>query len=142
MQSIFRVSARAHLGVILMAKLSESHSNGEYTALRDVADVMSLSEGYLEEIAASLKAHHLVIGKTGPKGGYRLARNPKTISAEDILIALEGPVELVDCQTGTASCPVSHLCHSKHLWFFLQEHIRDALRQKTLADICAIRLSP
>lgn len=138
MQSLFRVSARAHLGLILMARLSESFSDGEHCSVRDIAGRMGVSEGYLEEIASALKGKELIVGKTGPRGGYRLARDPREITAEDILVALEGPVELVDCQTGSA-CPVSHLCSSKHLWSFLQENIQEALRAKSLADISTRR---
>jgi Rrf2 family protein len=106
----------------------------DYVSLRRIAERMHVSDGYLEEIAAALKSANLIQGRTGPKGGYRLARDPKKISAEDIVIAIEGPMELVECHGGGA-CPVEHLCSSKRLWDFLQKDVKASLKKRTLAEI-------
>ena len=130
----FRISERTHSGLILMTKLAEAHAGGAYVTLKEVAAPMMLSEGYLEEVAAGLKNAGLIKGRTGPKGGYLLTRDPKTITAEDIVTALEGPVAFVECQTG-AACPVQHACSSKSLWGTLQKKIVSSLRETTLASI-------
>lgn len=130
----FRISERTHSGLILMTKLAEAHETGAYVTLKEVAAPMMLSEAYLEEVAAGLKAGGLIQGRTGPKGGYVLTRDPAKITAEDIVTALEGPVAFVECQTG-AACPVQHACSSKSLWGALQKKIVTSLRETTLASI-------
>ena len=132
----FRISERTHSGLILMTKLAEAHASGERVTVKEVAASMLLSEGYLEEVAASLKSAGLIQGHTGPKGGYDLTRDPETITAEDIVTAIEGPVVLVECQTGTA-CPVEQACSSKTLWGTLQKSILESLRATRLADVIA-----
>ncbi len=135
MSGLFHVSARDHGALILMSSLAEVHASSVFVSLRDIAENMKLSQGYLEEVAASLKSAGLIEGKQGPNGGYRLTRAPGEISIADILTALEGPMELVDCQSKGAICPVSHKCSSKNVWKSLQQTISQSLESTTLASI-------
>ncbi|MFA5130313.1 MAG: Rrf2 family transcriptional regulator [Patescibacteria group bacterium] len=137
MQGFFRIPARLHLGLILMTELAMAHERQDARALslREVAERMKISEGFLEEIAASLKQAGLIVGVTGPKGGYRLAKPPDKITARDIVTAIEGPVHLVDCH-GEGTCPVENLCQSKNLWNFLRDAVDDSLKAKKLTDLC------
>lgn len=135
MSGLFRVSARDHSALILMSALAERFDDGGFARLGEIAGTMKLSQGYLEEIAAALRSGGLIEGKQGPNGGYRLTRPPKRISLADILTALEGPVELVDCQSSGAACPVRHRCSSKNVWNALQETIRSSLEKTTLAKV-------
>ncbi len=134
MPNLFHVSARDHGALILMTALAEAHATESYLSLQEIADRMRLSQGYLEEIARSLKTAGLIQGKQGPSGGYRLAKDPQAITLEAILVALEGPVELVDCQSSATGCPVSDRCVSKNVWNRLQETLQKTLREMTLAE--------
>lgn len=129
MHGFFRISSRLHLAFILMTELAKVDG---FLSLKEIGTRMSVSDGYLEEIAAALKSAGLIVGKKGPNGGYRLSRKPNKISAAEIVIALEGPLELVDCHGG--ACPAEHLCGSKRMWDFLREDIRASLENKTLEE--------
>ncbi len=135
MNSLFRVSERNHIGMILMSELARTYATEEYLSLQDIAKRMRLSLGYLEEIAYALKTANLVQGRKGPGGGYRLALAPNQITADQILTALEGPLMLVPCQDKNTGCPVETSCHSSSLWGRLQRDIVSALHQTTLADL-------
>lgn len=130
MHGLFHVPARLRLGFILMTELAKADG---YLTLRMVAKRMHVSDGYLEEVAAALKSAKLISGHAGPKGGYALAKDPKRISAEQVVLAIEGPMELVACQAGEA-CPAARACSSKRLWDALRKDVRNALRKRMLAD--------
>lgn len=132
MNSLLRVSARNHLGLILMAELA---SSADFLSLQTVADRMKLSQGYLEEVAMALKQAGLIEGRKGPGGGYRLVQPAKAISIEQILTAIEGPVAMVDCQASDKACPVEAMCSSKSMWDFLQKDVVATLRKTTLEDV-------
>jgi Rrf2 family protein len=134
MSGLFRISARDHGALILMSDLAAAYKAGSFVSLQAIADRMHLSQGYLEEIAGALKKAKLIAGKQGPAGGYRLARPPSKISMEDILIAVEGPIELVECQGKSNLCPVAGKCPSKNAWGALQAAIQASLRKTTLAQ--------
>jgi Rrf2 family protein len=132
MSGLFRISARDHGALILMSDLASRYKTGSFVSLQDIADRMHLSQGYLEEIAGALKKAKLITGKQGPAGGYRLARPPSKISMEDILTAVEGPIELVECQGKSSLCPVSGKCPSKNIWGALQSAIKKSLKETRL----------
>lgn len=136
MPSLFQISERSHAGLILMAELAFEYGEGKGArTLVDVAREKHLSHGYLEEIACTLKKANLIQGKKGPHGGYVLTRAPETITAEEILVALEGPIQLVGCQQAPGTCPAEGNCSSRSFWNVLQKRVQDTVRGTTLADI-------
>ncbi|MDJ0892962.1 MAG: Rrf2 family transcriptional regulator [Gammaproteobacteria bacterium] len=58
-------------------------------ALVDILDDHHISLSYLEQIFSRLKEHGLVEGIRGPRGGYRLARSPESITVAQIVRAVE-----------------------------------------------------
>ncbi len=136
MPSLFQISERSHAGLILMAELAqEYHAGKRNVTLVGVAHEKQLSHGYLEEIASALKKANLIQGKKGPNGGYVLTRAPQTITAEEILTALEGPIHLVGCQLAPGACPAEGKCTSRSFWSVLQQRVVETVRETTLADI-------
>ena len=133
MNSLFRVSERNHFGLIFMTQLAALPEGG-FLSVKEAAEDMGMSEGYLEEVAASLKKHGLIAGRQGPGGGYRLAQPANKISAKDVVEALEGPVSLVPCMEDHG-CPVESKCKSKKLWGFLQKDVVETLANTKLSQI-------
>lgn len=135
MSHLFRVTARDHSAVILMTELARRNDDAKHLSLQEIAEDMRISSGYLEEIAACLKKGGLIAGKQGPRGGYRLAKQPKDIRLDDILTALDGPMEIVDCQKKGVACPVASKCQSKHIWKSVQKDVQAVLRRTRLVDV-------
>jgi Rrf2 family protein len=132
MPGLFRVSARLHNALLLMTEIASR--DGAFVSLQDVADRMNLSQGYLEEVAGALKQAGLIKGKKGPAGGYALAKVPSDIALADIVVAVEGPVKLVECQ-GSTVCPMAGKCPSKNVWSALQTAIEESLARVTLDQL-------
>jgi Rrf2 family cysteine metabolism transcriptional repressor len=133
MNSLFRVSERNHFGLIFMTQLAALPADG-FLSVKEAAKAMGMAEGYLEEVAGSLKKAGLVAGRQGPGGGYKLAKPAQDITAEEIVVALEGPVSLVPCLEAHG-CPVESKCQSKKLWGFLQKDVLETLRKTKLDTI-------
>lgn len=133
MNSLFKVSAKNHAGMILMAILAEVDASAEFLSLKGVAEEMGLSVKFLEEIAAALKKANLIEGRKGPGGGYRLAKDADEISVYEILVALEGPIAAMSCDG--ALCPVAEKCTSKSLWGFLHKDLIKSLKKTSLKKI-------
>ena len=134
MNSLFRVSAKNHAGMILMSILANrAKQDGDYVSLKEIASEMGLSQKFLEEIAASVKRAKLVEGKKGPNGGYRLAKKAEDISIHKILVALEGPIAKMGCDSSI--CPVAEKCTSKSLWGFLHKDLIESLNKTSLKQI-------
>ncbi len=131
MQGFLSVSERLHSGLILLAELAAAPTEAQ--SLRLIAERMHVSEGYLEEIAASLRKQGIITGKRGATGGYVLAVPPESLSLQAVIEAIEGPIALVPCQG--SSCVVASHCRTKHLWGTVQRRLLSTLADLTLRDV-------
>jgi len=136
-QAAFHVSTRGEYGMRLMVDLARHFGEGA-VSLHLVATREELPEAYLEQLVASLRKAGLVQGKRGAGGGYTLARDPRAITAGDIVRALEGPIEPQICTAegeAVQNCALQPGCATHHVWMTLQTQIAKALDGMTLADL-------
>jgi len=77
----------------MLAGLSE----GGVLSAAALAEFHGVSTSYLLKHLQSLSNAGIVATVPGPKGGYRLARSPDTITLLDIVLAVEGPQPAFRC---------------------------------------------
>ncbi|MDR0628637.1 MAG: Rrf2 family transcriptional regulator [Treponema sp.] len=116
--------------LLYMAMLPE----GEYASTRTIAENTGLSDGYLEQLFIPLRKAGIVQGIRGPQGGYIPGKPVKTITAGEILRAVEGSLELVECVSSTL-CPIREDCISRHTWSELYQEISKCVDAITLYDL-------
>jgi len=107
---------------------------------RDIAARQEISVNYVAQLFRRLRVAGLVDGVKGPGGGYRLARDATTISAGDVVWAVEGPVAVVHCvvpgSDDEPSCNRVDRCVTRLLWQRLSEVMTEFLDSITLQDLC------
>ena len=121
----------------LMVDLARHWGQGT-VSLHAVAQREDLPEAYLEQLVASLRRAGLVNGKRGAGGGYVLAREPRAITAGDVVRALEGPIEPQICTAEgdpVVNCVREPECGTRAVWLKLQSTIAQALDSMTLAEL-------
>jgi Rrf2 family cysteine metabolism transcriptional repressor len=131
------VSTRGEYGMRLMVDLARHWGRGT-VSLHAVAEREDLPEAYLEQLVAALRKAGLVNGKRGAGGGYVLAREPREITAGDVVRALEGPIEPQICTAEgepVVNCVREPDCGTRAVWLKLQDSIAKALDGMTLAEI-------
>lgn len=133
MASWFTVSERLHSALLFIERLSAS---SELVRVAEVAADLGLSAGYLEEVASRLKKAGLVEAKTGPMGGYRLARPLTAVPFLELVEAVEGPMDLVACQS-SQGCAHTTQCRSRHVWNRLQQQLKAQFHSMNLAELLA-----
>lgn len=125
-----KLSSRARYGLRALIDLAV-HSVTESVSISSIAARQGLSEAYLEQLMAKLKKAGLVISARGAQGGYKLAKSAKDISVGDVLRALEGNLDAVQCAgLSEEGCQGSQLCVSKYVWQKINESI-----SKTVDDM-------
>jgi len=65
------------------------HGGEQPVQVKEISDREGIPTRYLEQIFQDLKRADLVTSKRGPKGGYRLAEDPETISVLRVLDAID-----------------------------------------------------
>lgn len=72
-----------------MISMAQDYEKGVCITVVSLSEKLGISKIYLEQVFALLKKAELVNAAKGAQGGYRLAKQPKQISALEILSALE-----------------------------------------------------
>jgi FeS assembly SUF system regulator len=78
----------------------------------------------------------LIVSQRGAAGGYGLARPPVGISVAQVVQAIDGPIALTECVDGVeGNCGVESLCPIRGGWDRLNQAVRRALEEVSLADM-------
>lgn len=105
-----KLSTKGRYGLRAMIDIAV-YSEKEPVPICKIAERQSLSERYLEQLMSLLRKNGLIRSVRGAGGGYVLAKDASEISVGDVLRALEGSLEPVDCdgsiQMGNAKQPES-----------------------------------
>jgi len=131
-----RVSAKELYGLRAMSEFARHFGDGPLS-LADVAKSQGISQAYLEQIAIDLRRAGLLESRRGAQGGYLLARAPQTITAGDVIRALEGAILPVQCvaEQKCSPCPIQDGCSTRGIWEEVRDRMVETLDSITLADL-------
>jgi len=73
-------------------------------AVHEIAESLHVSEAHLAKVLQRLMRVGLVSSVRGPGGGYTLARARDEITLLDIVEAIEGPLDAIDCIMPVRTC--------------------------------------
>jgi Rrf2 family iron-sulfur cluster assembly transcriptional regulator len=84
------------------------NARGQPVAAKALANRHRLPPRHLEPVLQALVRHRVLKGIRGPRGGYELAREPRRITAHDILRAV-GTIEEDDNAAAARSAMLAHV---------------------------------
>ncbi|MCL2854505.1 MAG: Rrf2 family transcriptional regulator [Defluviitaleaceae bacterium] len=135
-----KISTKGRYGLKAVVDIGYYTRDAKCVSLKSVSERQAISENYLEQIIAPLKRAGIVHSIRGANGGYFLGKDPKTLTAGDVLRILEGPLTPVDCLVengpicGEADCGK---CSTKSVWMSLFAGINELVDSFTIADLMA-----
>jgi Rrf2 family protein len=129
-----KLSSRTRYGMRAVLELAMEYGK-KPMQIKAIADREDISNKYLEQLIAMLKAAGLVRSIRGPRGGYVLARPPQEISLKDVFLTLEGPMVPAECLEHPEFCPRCTDCATREIWHELQDSIMRVLESYTLHDL-------
>lgn len=133
-----KLSTKGRYGLRAMIDLA-LNSEKDPVSICSIAERQAMSVSYLEQLVAKLKKAGLVKSIRGAQGGYVLAKPSSEISVGDILRALEGSLDPVECMgfDEEHGCSGSDICVTKHVWKRINDSINktvDEMKLKELVD--------
>lgn len=129
-----KLSTRGRYGIHAMYDLAVHYGDGPQS-IKMIAERQTIPEAYLEQLIALLRKAKLVISNRGAMGGYRLAHKPEEITVGNVLRALEGGLNLVDCLSEEDMCGKSCACPSRVVWLKIQQGLNNIVDGITLQDM-------
>lgn len=102
MPALFNTPESARLG--LHALVSLARTPGERQTVNELTRTLGVSAAHLAKVLSRLKAAGLVVGHTGPGGGYALAQSAEKISLLEVYEAVTGKLETHRCPFALPLC--------------------------------------
>jgi len=136
-----KLSSRSRYGFRAILELALAYGKGP-VQIKTIAEREDISNKYLEQLIAMLKAAGLVRSVRGPRGGYILARPPQEIRLSELFTTLEGPLVAVECIEHPTFCPRCADCVTRRVWTQLQHAMIGVLEAKTLQDMVEMAKQP
>ena len=105
---------------------------------KEIAEEHHIPLELLAKVLQTLAKHEMIESQNGPKGGYVLAREPRSISIAQVLEAIEGPLGIADCyheKDDHAACEQMDHCNIRTPLLKVQESIGQLLSGMSIEDM-------
>jgi len=131
---MLKLTKKADYGLIAMRHLAGNAQFGACSA-KDLAELYAIPQEALAKILQRLKNARLLSSQQGTNGGYVLARDPRIISALEVIRAIEGPLFITSCSTTRGECGQSVRCTVREPLRKVSRTIEDTLAKLTVWDL-------
>ncbi len=130
---MLKLTKKADYGLIALRHLAVS-PRGTASA-KEIADSYHIPLPLLAKVLQKLTRSHLTQSVAGTNGGYRLARAANTISALEVIRAIDGPIILTNCFTEEGECGQSGHCTVREPLRQVHEAILKLLNTMSVQDL-------
>lgn len=129
-----KLSTKTRYGTRAILDIAQNSENGR-TMLKDIAARQALSPKYLDHILSAMRRAGLIRNIRGKGGGYILSKTPASITVKDILEAVDGTFEPVECLLNTDLCDKVPSCGTRDVWLRMKEAVDGVLEEATLQSL-------
>ena len=130
---MLKLTKKADYGLIALRHLADS---GPLAAsAKEIAEAYHIPHEAMAKILQKLARAGLVQSRHGMNGGYVLARDPRHISALDVIVAIDGPLLITACSHEKVQCEQGEVCNVREPLRKVHESIREVLSGLTIWDM-------
>jgi Rrf2 family protein len=133
MNTLLKISEAASIALHAMALLAENTS-GKLLSNREISQKLRVSDAHLSKVLQRLEKAGLVHSLRGPKGGFKLAHAPKSISLLDVYEVIEGTIKDHECLLPQPICK-NQKCIFGNLLRQINSEVKDYLKKTTLGNL-------
>lgn len=131
---MLKLTKKADYGLIAICHLAQHADLGACSA-KDLADMYSIPQEALAKILQRLTKAGLLTSQYGTNGGYTLSRDPRTITAYEVIRTIEGPLFMTSCSAATTDCEQIDRCTVREPLLRVSRTIEDVLNKLTIWDM-------
>ncbi len=133
---MLRLTKKADYSLIALKHFAaRQKETGGAVSAKEVADDCGIPLPVLSKLLQKLGKSGFLTSEYGTNGGYRLARDPRRISALEVIRAIDGPIVLASCFTEHAYCGHSTRCTVKRPLKRIHEGILRLLDSVSIEDM-------
>ena len=141
---MLRLTKKADYGLMALKYLAEQPGAGAQSpaaqragaqSAKDIAQAYHIPPPLLAKILQTLARAGLLVSHAGTNGGYALARPAATISAFEVIRAIDGPLFITSCITIHGSCDLAGHCTIKEPLRKVNDSIKELLSNIFISDL-------
>jgi Rrf2 family protein len=129
-----RVSAKSDYALRALIEIA-AQADGTALSAEELGRRQDIPRGFLQAILADLRRADIVLSLRGQAGGWRMARDPESVTVADVIRAVDGPLVSVygvrpEAVTYNASAQVL-----QHVWIAARTSLRDVFERVTIKSL-------
>lgn len=129
---MLKISKKGGYALFLLSFLAKLKAE-KIVSLKEISKQTKMPYKFLSQIAPILVNEGFLGSKEGVGGGYFLVKKPEEVSLGEVLVAIEGPVEPVECIR--KKCDFESECMQKHVFQNIASSFTSEINKYSLADI-------
>jgi len=131
---MLKLTKKADYGLISLKHLAMRPGRAASSA-KEMAEAYRIPLPILAKVLQRMVKEGFLVSEQGTNGGYRLARDPGTITALEVIRAIDGPIILTSCFTDHGDCDLSENCTVREPLRKVHEGILRLLDGITISDL-------
>ncbi|MGO9242909.1 MAG: RrF2 family transcriptional regulator [Bryobacteraceae bacterium] len=133
---MLKLTKKTDYGLISLKHLAVHRGHGSASA-KELAEAYRIPMPMLAKVLQKLVREGFLVSEQGTNGGYRLARDPDTMTALEVIRAIDGPIILTNCFAAHGDCDLSPQCTVREPLRRVHEEILKLLDSITISDLSA-----
>ena len=129
-----RVSAKSDYALRALSEMT-ARRDGRAVSAEELGRVQEIPHGFLQAILADLRKAGIVISQRGQSGGWRMGRDPETVSVADVIRAVDGPLVSVYGLRPEAVTYNERADVLQHVWIAARRSLRDVFEQVSIQQL-------
>jgi Rrf2 family protein len=131
---MLRLTKKADYGLMALKYLAE-HPETASVSAKEIADTYGIPAQLLAKVLQRLAKVGLLRSHAGMNGGYGLSKSARTITAFEVIHAIDGPLFITSCVKGSKSCDLEPNCTVKEPLARVNDSIAEVLKKITVYDL-------
>ena len=130
---MFKITRKVEYALIALRHLQQG-DHGKLCSSKSMSTEYGIPQELLAKILQKLAREGIVISVKGPKGGYKISKDPNSVNMTKFFEIMEGPMGIMDCYFDS-NCEQLHGCNIREPINRINDSIRSMFNNMTLADI-------
>jgi len=129
-----RVSAKSDYALRALIEMA-GRTDSTPVSAEELGRLQEIPHGFLQAILADLRRAGIVVSQRGQSGGWRMGRDPETVSVADVIRAVDGPLVSVYGLRPEAVSYNERANVLQHVWIAARRSLRDVFEQVSLRQL-------
>jgi len=134
-----RVTAKSDYALRALIEIAR-RNDGAPVRAEEIGRLQDIPHGFLQAILADLRRSGVLVAQRGQSGGWRMSKDPDTVTVADVIRAVDGPLVSIYGLRPEAVEYNESAAVLQHVWIASRHSLRDVLEKVTVRQLAEGKL--